>query len=36
MWKRLGAKRLYDIPIKMGWLKQPLKEAQLNPFPMWM
>ena len=36
MWKRLGAGRLYDVPVKMGWLKEPLKEEQLNPFPMWM
>ncbi|MFN6561510.1 MAG: TOMM precursor leader peptide-binding protein [Nostoc sp. ChiSLP01] len=36
MWKRLGSGRLYDVPVKMGWLKQPLTENQLNPFPMWM
>ncbi|NET11544.1 MAG: YcaO-like family protein, partial [Okeania sp. SIO1H6] len=36
MWKRLGAERLYDVPVKMGWLKEPLKEDELNPFPMWM
>ena len=36
MWKRLGAGRLYDVPVKMGWLKEPLTEEQLNPFPMWM
>ncbi len=36
MWKRLGGGRLYDVPVKMGWLKEPLKEEQLNPFPMWM
>jgi len=36
MWKRLGAGRLYDMPVKMGWLKEPLTEEQLNPFPMWM
>lgn len=36
MWKRLGAGRLYDVPVKMGWLKEPLKEDELNPFPMWM
>ncbi len=36
MWKRLGAGRLYDIPVKMGWLKESLTEEQLNPFPMWM
>ncbi|MDZ8077535.1 MAG: TOMM precursor leader peptide-binding protein [Nostoc sp. DcaGUA01] len=36
MWRRLGSGRLYDVPVKMGWLKQPLAENQLNPFPMWM
>ncbi|MEH2326904.1 MAG: TOMM precursor leader peptide-binding protein [Nostoc sp.] len=35
-WRRLGSGRLYNIPVNMGWLKQPLKENQLNPFPMWM
>ncbi|HLP89934.1 MAG TPA: TOMM precursor leader peptide-binding protein [Nostocaceae cyanobacterium] len=36
MWKRLGEGRLYNVPVKMGWLKSPLTEAELNPFPMWM
>ncbi|GAX34651.1 TOMM precursor leader peptide-binding protein [Nodularia sp. NIES-3585] len=36
MWQRLGAGRLYEIPVKMGWLPQPLTEEQLNPYPMWM
>ena len=36
MWKRLGSKRLYQVPVQMGWLNQPLTEEQLNPFPMWM
>ncbi|MDZ8189406.1 MAG: TOMM precursor leader peptide-binding protein [Nostoc sp. ChiSLP02] len=36
LWKRLGSGRLYDVPVKMGWLKEPLTENQLNPFPMWM
>ncbi len=35
-WKRLGSGRLYQIPVKMGWLSQPLTETQLNPFPLWM
>jgi bacteriocin biosynthesis cyclodehydratase domain-containing protein len=35
-WKRLDSGRLYDVPVKLGWLKEPLKENQLNPFPMWM
>ena len=36
MWKRLGLGRLYDVPVKMGCLKESLKEEELNPFPMWM
>lgn len=35
-WKRLGAGRLYEVPVQLGWLKEPLPEGQLNPFPMWM
>ena len=35
-WKRLGSGRLYEVPVQMGWLKEPLPENQLNPFPMWM
>ncbi len=31
-WRRLGPGRLYDVPVKMGWLSQPHDEAQLNPF----
>lgn len=35
-WKRLGSGRLYEVPVQLGWLKEPLSENQLNPFPMWM
>ena len=35
-WKRLDSGRLYDIPVQLGWLKESLKEKELNPFPMWM
>jgi bacteriocin biosynthesis cyclodehydratase domain-containing protein len=30
-WKRLAPGRLYDIPVKMGWLKEPLREDEMNP-----
>lgn len=30
-WKRLGPGRLYDVPVKMGWLNRPFKEEELNP-----
>lgn len=36
MWKRLAPRRLYEVPVKMGWLSEPLTEEQLNSFPMWM
>jgi ribosomal protein S12 methylthiotransferase accessory factor len=36
MWKRLGSGRLDQVPVKMGWLSEPLTEDGLNPYPMWM
>lgn len=30
-WRRLAPGRLYDVPVKMGWLKKTLKEEELNP-----
>ena len=36
MWKRLGQGRLYEVPVQMRWLSQPITENQVNPFPMWM
>lgn len=35
-WKRLAPGRLYEVPVKLGWLSQPLQENQLNPFPMFL
>lgn len=35
-WKRLGAGRLYDVPVQMGWLNDPILEDKLNPIPMWL
>jgi ribosomal protein S12 methylthiotransferase accessory factor len=35
-WKRLAAGRLYDVPVKMGWLEKSLTEEELNPIPLWM
>lgn len=31
-WKRRGPGRLYDVPVKMGWLPSPRQENELNPF----
>ena len=30
-WKRLAAGRLYDVPVKLGWLDAPLAEEDMNP-----
>lgn len=30
-WARFAPGRLYDIPVQMGWQKQPLTEDALNP-----
>ncbi|HYH95731.1 YcaO-like family protein, partial [Hyalangium sp.] len=32
-WPRLGPGRLYDVPVRMGWLRQAREEGELNPFP---
>ena len=33
-WPRFAPGRLYDVPVKLGWLPAPLKEEELNPIPM--
>ncbi|WP_282089850.1 TOMM precursor leader peptide-binding protein [Aquimarina algiphila] len=30
-WRRTGPGRLYDVPVKMGWLDKKLSENELNP-----
>jgi oxazoline/thiazoline synthase len=30
-WRRLGAGRLYDVPVRLGWLDRPAREDELNP-----
>ena len=30
-WPRFGPGRLYEVPLRMGWLKESLSEEQLNP-----
>jgi oxazoline/thiazoline synthase len=30
-WRRLGAGRLYDVPVRLGWLDRPTLEHELNP-----
>ncbi|WP_341752025.1 MULTISPECIES: hypothetical protein [unclassified Candidatus Tisiphia] len=26
--------RLFDVPVKMGWIKQPTLEKDINPYPI--
>jgi oxazoline/thiazoline synthase len=33
-WARLAPGRLYDVPVKLGWLAAPRTEAELNPVPV--
>jgi oxazoline/thiazoline synthase len=30
-WPRFAPGRLYDVPVRLGWLGSPLAEAELNP-----
>jgi thiazole/oxazole-forming peptide maturase SagD family component len=30
-WRRTGCRRLYDVPVEMGWVNQPRSEVDLNP-----
>ncbi len=34
-WPRFGSERLYNIPVKMGWLNKPLTEDELNQIPFY-
>ncbi len=31
-YRRYGPGRLYDVPVKLGWLERPLSESELTPF----
>jgi ribosomal protein S12 methylthiotransferase accessory factor len=33
-WRRLAPGRLYDVPVKLGWLSAPLREEDMNPISM--
>lgn len=35
-WPRLGNRRLYEVPVQMGWLPVEQREDQLNPFPFFL
>jgi ribosomal protein S12 methylthiotransferase accessory factor len=35
-WPRFAPGRLYDVPVRLGWLPGPLAEEELNPIPMFL
>jgi ribosomal protein S12 methylthiotransferase accessory factor len=35
-WPRFAPGRLYDIPVKLGWLPAAVAEEHLNPIPMFL
>ncbi len=35
-WARFAPGRLYDVPVRLGWLKKPRSEGQLNPIPFFL
>jgi ribosomal protein S12 methylthiotransferase accessory factor len=35
-WARFALGRLYDVPVRLGWLARPLAEEELNPVPMFL
>lgn len=35
-WARFAPGRLYDVPVKLGWLSKPRAEEELNPIPMFL
>ncbi|HEV3258819.1 MAG TPA: TOMM precursor leader peptide-binding protein [Gemmataceae bacterium] len=35
-WARFAPGRLYDVPVQLSWLRQPVPEEHLNPVPMFL
>jgi ribosomal protein S12 methylthiotransferase accessory factor len=35
-WARFAPGRLYDAPVRLGWLPRPLREDELNPIPLFL
>jgi bacteriocin biosynthesis cyclodehydratase domain-containing protein len=35
-WKRAAPGRLYQVPVQLGWLEEPMTEDKLNPIPVWL
>lgn len=36
IWAELGNKRLYQVPVKLGWLEQPIEESKMNPINLFV
>lgn len=36
IWPRLGPGRLYEVPVRLGWLERPRAEEELNPVPLYL
>jgi len=35
-WERFRHGRLYEVPVRMGWLKEAKNESDLNPIGMFI
>jgi len=35
-WSRYAPGRLFDVPVRLGWLPRPLSEELINPIPMFL
>jgi ribosomal protein S12 methylthiotransferase accessory factor len=35
-WARFAPGRLFDVPVSLGWLREPTLEKDLNPIPMFL
>ena len=35
-WARYAPGRLYDVPVRLGWVSSPTPEEELNPIPMFL
>lgn len=35
-WPRFAPGRLYEAPVRMGWLAEPLEESRLNPVALYL
>ncbi|HAA15660.1 MAG TPA: adenylate cyclase [Cytophagales bacterium] len=35
-WRRTAPGRLYEVPVKLGWLAQPYREEELNPLSIFI